>query len=354
MLGFDPRAARATWTVVLVGTALYVCYAIRETLVIFTIAILLAYLLTPLVNLIDRRMPTRSRTPALAIAYLLLVGFAVLFGAEVGTRVADQASALAAKAPEWLSKWEQQPSNSSLPRPVRSIKDRFQGALRAQLKQHENDIISRLPTAGLKVLSIAPKLIFLIVVPILSFFLLKDGRKIRDHLIELFDEGPQRQLLKEVLADLHVLLLQYMRALLFLSAAVFITFSIFFSILGLPYGILLATVAFLFEFIPLAGPLSAAGIILLVAGFSGFSHMFALVIFLAAYRIVQDYVLSPHLMSTGVEVHPLLVIFGVFAGGEVGGIAGIFLSVPVLATLRVVYRRIRAARTREELSALSA
>jgi predicted PurR-regulated permease PerM len=45
-------------------------------------------------------------------------------------------------------------------------------------------------------------------------------------------------------------------------------------------------------------------------------------------------------MSRGVELHPLLVIFGVFAGGEIGGVAGIFLSIPTLALIRVLYHRL--------------
>jgi predicted PurR-regulated permease PerM len=68
-------------------------------------------------------------------------------------------------------------------------------------------------------------------------------------------------------------------------------------------------------------------------------------IFLLAYRMFQDYVLSPYLMGSGVELHPLLVLFGVFAGAEVAGIPGTFLSVPVIALIRIVYIRIRKART---------
>ena len=56
----------------------------------------------------------------------------------------------------------------------------------------------------------------------------------------------------------------------------------------------------------------------------------------------QDYVLSPHLMGQGVELHPLLVLFGVFGGAEVAGVAGSFLSVPVLAMARILYLRIAA------------
>ena len=71
--------------------------------------------------------------------------------------------------------------------------------------------------------------------------------------------------------------------------------------------------------------------------------------FLGAYRIFQDYVLSPHLMSAGMELHPLLVIFGVFAGEQIAGVSGAFLSVPVMAVLRMIYARVERGRVRKEI-----
>jgi predicted PurR-regulated permease PerM len=63
-------------------------------------------------------------------------------------------------------------------------------------------------------------------------------------------------------------------------------------------------------------------------------------VFLVAFRFFQDYVVSPHLLSTGMKLHPLLIIFGVLAGASIAGVAGSFLSVPVLAALRIVYRQL--------------
>jgi predicted PurR-regulated permease PerM len=107
--------------------------------------------------------------------------------------------------------------------------------------------------------------------------------------------------------------------------------------------------AFTLEFIPLVGPLSAAVIIIAVSVVSGYAHVLWVVIFLGLYRLFQDYVLSPKLMSKGVELHPLMIIFGVFAGGEIGGVAGIFLSVPVLALVRLLYHRARKMRASRRL-----
>ena len=79
------------------------------------------------------------------------------------------------------------------------------------------------------------------------------------------DEGPRRALLDDVLADIHLLLAHYMRALVLLSLGTFTAYSIFFSIMGVPYGILLGVLGGLLEFIPMLGPLAAGLTILLVA-----------------------------------------------------------------------------------------
>ena len=150
-------------------------------------------------------------------------------------------------------------------------------------------------------------------------------------------------MIQDIAADVHLLLAQYMRALVVLAATAFVAYASFFSAIGVPYGILLAAIAFPLEFIPMVGPLASAVIILMVAGLSGFHHLLWILIFLAVFRVFQDYVLSPHLLSAGTELHPLVVIFGVLTGGQIAGITGSFLSVPVLATLRIVYRQLKEA-----------
>jgi predicted PurR-regulated permease PerM len=85
----------------------------------------------------------------------------------------------------------------------------------------------------------------------------------------------------------------------------------------------------------------AAVTIISVALLMGFPHWLAIIVFLGIWRLVQDYVTSPRIMGQSMELHPLAAIFGVMAGGEVAGILGIFLSIPVMASLRIVFRRWR-------------
>src|SRR5436305_7235619 len=91
MLGIDRKAARYTWTAAAVLLLLWLIYQVRSTLFVFTLAVLFAYLLSPLVNLLDRFLPTRTRTAALALSYVIFVAAVVLIGIKIGSTVADQA-----------------------------------------------------------------------------------------------------------------------------------------------------------------------------------------------------------------------------------------------------------------------
>jgi len=349
LLGIDRRAASYAWTAALILLLICAVYLIRETLIVFVIALLLAYLLYPLMDLIDQHLTSKTRTPALAMKFVLVIGIVAIFGTFIGSVVADQASNLAKEAPVFLDRIRQNPAPG--PQGVRTLKSQISGAIEAQLRQHYGDIASAVPRLSLRVLSASRNLIYIIIIPILSFLILRDGRSIRDGFIEMLDSGQEAA--RETLADVHTLLLQYMRALLFLCCATFVSFSIVLSLMGVPYSIFLAAIAFPLEFVPLVGPLSAAVIIIAVSAVTGYTHLVWLIAFLAIYRMFQDYVLSPHLMSKGVELHPLMIIFGVFAGGDLGGVAGIFLSVPVLALVRLLHHHLRKVQTARRLHSIA-
>ena len=342
MLGFDARAARWTWTAAVVLLALWLIYLLRSALFLFILAVLFAYLLAPLVNVIDRLLPgKRSRTAALALAYVLVVGLVVLGATLIGSRVVQEANLLAKTFPNTFRGWEA------------AFQDKVPDSMKDDINNHVNEIVASIPRFGLKFLALLGNLIYVVIIPILAFLCLKDGPLMKAHIMSLMEAGPQRQLLDNILADMDLVLAHYMRALVLLCAISFACYSIFLAILGVQYGILLGVLGGLLEFIPVVGPLSAGLMVLLVGGAAS-GHWIALLIFLVVFRMFQDYVVSPHLMGQGVELHPLLVLFGVFAGAELAGVAGSFLSVPVFALARVLYRRVYQARQQAQAAKLAA
>jgi predicted PurR-regulated permease PerM len=340
MTGFDARAARAAWTVFVLGLGIYLAYVIRRTILIFIAAVLFAYLLSPLVDLVDRLFPReRSRNISLAVVYLILLAVLVSLGGLMGSTIAEQAANLAKKFPDLVEHFNQ-PSTWPLPKWLESRRSELVTVVQSQLAAHSKDFISVGQKAGLEILKVVADVPFLVLVPILSFFILKDGARLRRQALDEWTHGQTRELLAEILRDVHVLMLQYMRAIVILCVLTFVAYMIFFLVMGVPYALLLAAIGGSLEFIPFLGPLSAAVIIILVSLFSGYTNVLWLVLFFLAWRMCQDYVVSPYLMSEGIELHPLLVILGILAGEQIGGIPGMFLSIPVLAILRVLVLRL--------------
>ncbi|MGH9672228.1 MAG: AI-2E family transporter [Bryobacteraceae bacterium] len=343
MLGIDGRAARVTWTIVLIVTALVVTFLIRRTLLIFIIALLLAYLLSPLVNLVDRSASRRlPRNLSLAVVYLgliALVGFGLF---TLGARIAEEAASLAQRLPQYL-KDPRTFTQIPLPEWAEPYRKSALDSLGAQLEESAREILPMLGRTGQTILHAFGSLVFIILVPILSFFFLKDSRQIRQTILDQFSDNARRAV-DGLLADVHVMLAQFMRALVMLSLLTLVVYWIYFSITGVPHALLLAGIAGVLEFIPVAGPLTASIVILVVSGFAGYPHLVWILIFLIAFRLFQDYVVQPYLLGAGVELSPAAVIFGVLAGEQIAGVMGMFLSIPALATLRVIYVRFRRSR----------
>jgi len=342
-LGVDGRALAAAWTVFLFALAVVLVYLVRQTLMLFALAVFLAHLISPAVDLLERYSPQRrrSRTAALGIVYLLILAAAVAVLIPIGSIIGEQAANLAARLPAAI----QQDPLAHLPLPswLEEVRPRLTELLRARMEELGQNVLPMLSSAGARILSGLGNLFSLILIPILSFFIVKDGPVIRNSLIEAAPAS-HRTLAEEILNDIHFLLIRYIRALVLLAAATFVSHSVVLSLMGVPYSILLAGLAAVLEFIPILGPLTAAAILLTVSAFAGYGHLLWIGVFLAAWRLFQDYVLSPFLMSSGVAIHPVMVLFGVLAGEQVAGIPGMFFSVPVMAALRVILLRVRQTR----------
>jgi predicted PurR-regulated permease PerM len=345
MLGIDPRAARYAWTVFLVALAVATAYAVRETLVIFMIAVFFAYLIMPLVALVQRFTPRKiSPNISLGIVYLILIGGIVALSVTVGSAIVDEANNLATRLPDLL-KNRQWIDKLPLPSWLEPVRARISQTLQAELDNGGKDVLPYVKSLGGQIVSGARYLIYIVLIPILAFFFLKDGTKIRQDVVESLADGERRSMIAEILDDINRLLGQYIRALVLLAVSSFIAHSVFLSVTGAQYGILLSGIAAIGEFLPVVGSAGSGAIILLVTGLSGYDHLAAFAIFWIVFRVFQDYVVSPYLMGKGVEMNPLLVLFGVLAGEQIAGVTGMFFSVPVIATLRVLFVRLKRART---------
>jgi predicted PurR-regulated permease PerM len=338
LLGLDQRVLKAVWTVFLFALAIVLIYSIRNALITFTLAIFLALLLSPLVSFVDHFTSVRiPRTVALMVVYVLLISAfaAALIG--VVSAVATDARSLSGTLPDALR--GDPLGGLPLPAWLDPMRERLGLWLRDRLDELGKNALSLTGEALRQLATGLGAAVSVIVVPILAFFFIKDGKALRDGFIHSVPRKHQF-LLHEILHDLHRLLSQYLRALVILAIVAFVFYAVFLGATGAPYAVLLAGIAATLEFIPAVGPFVAMLLIAGVGLFSGYTHWILLIAFFAVYRLGQDYVLQPMLLSAGMRIHPLLIIFGVLAGGELGGIPGIFFSIPLMAALRLIFLRL--------------
>ena len=344
MFYLDARAARVTWTVLAIALLVALAYVLRHVLLLLVFSTFVAYLISPIVRQVQRWSPfARRRALAIGVVYLLL-GLALAgAGIGMGPRVTREVTGFAEKVPD-ISR---QLRSGEILSPVLRERGWEYARIReveVAVGNHAHQIIDYTQQAIAGLLQWLVGAWVVVLVPIFAFFILRDAEGIVAAIGGQIENHQHRQLLRDISEDVHRLLGDYVRALILLAVLTFVVWTGAFLVAGVPYGIVLAAIAGGLEFIPLLGPLAAGVIVVSVALFSGYPHPWLLLAFVLVWRGVQDYVASPLIMGRGVEVHAAVVVLGVIVGGEIGGPAGMFLSIPVIAALRIVWRRVRALR----------
>ena len=334
----DSRTSRVIFTVLLFALGLGFLYAARQSLILFLFAIFFAYLINPAVERLQNLVRGRGR--AIALIYVLLLTGLALLVFFVGPRVTRQAARLGEAWPELTEKVRSGQIAIDIGQ-QRGWSAATQTRLQDLLKNHSQELVVLAQRIGVRAAETAKNIWVLFLVPILAAFFLRDVGIFNEVLVSLVQSRAQRELLQDVLRDLNQMLAQFIRAQLTLAGLSLLAYTSALGILRVPYAMVLGTAGGVLEFIPIVGPLVAGIAMVLVAVLAGYSYWPLLLLFLVVWRLLIDYVIAPRVMGGSVQLHPLAVLFGVLAGGEIAGILGVYLSIPVMASLRIVWRRWR-------------
>jgi predicted PurR-regulated permease PerM len=334
----DSRTTRVLFTASLFALGLGFLYVARQTLILFLFAIFFAYLINPAVERLQK--PLRSRGRAIAVIYLLLLTGLILLVFFVGPRVTRQAARLGESWPELTAKVSSGQIAVDIGK-QRGWSQATQVRMQEVLKNHSQELLVIAQRIGVRVAETAKEVWVLFIVPILAVFFLMDAGNFNEVLVSLVQSRSQREFLQDVFRDLNQMLAQFIRAQLTLAGLSLVVYSSFLGIMRVPYAMVLGTAGGVLEFVPVVGPLVAGIAMVVVAVLVGYQYWPLLLLFLVIWRLIQDYVISPRVMGGSVQLHPLAALFGVLAGGEIAGVLGVYLSIPVMASLRIVWRRWR-------------
>jgi len=332
----DRRTASVLLTILLFALALAIVYVARTVIVIFAFSILFAYLINPIVRFLQRHSLffRNLRGPHVLEAYLAIIVVAVLLSHGLVPAFRKNAGRILSAIPVLTN----QVSSGEIANNFGSNlgwADERADQIRVFLARHRSNIERALAEME----QAAPAAVAgILVIPILAIFFLSDGEKLADQIIHLVATKENHGALESLADELHVMLQRYIRAKVILGGLSLLYCSIAMLVLGFPNAIALGILAGILEFIPVAGWITAAATIVTV-GVLTHSHWIWMLTLLGVWRILMDYGIAPRVMGHELEIHPLLAIFTLMVGGAVGGIVGIYLSVPLVAALLVIYRR---------------
>jgi len=356
------RAAQASQTrvvlqilFIIIGVAVvfWALHRLASVVLVLIVASLFAYVIAPLVQLAGRpirvagRRRHLSRAAAIALVYVLMAGGVSGGVALLLPSATEQVNDMVTRAPAyaqsilaWEHGWSRYYERLRIPLELRqSIDQSVQAAGEAAVGSIRGSFL-----ALVGALSYLP---WLLLIPILAFFLLKDAATLRRLLVKALPHHGQLRG-HRLFEDLNATLAAYTRAQLLACVLVGSLCGVGFAVLGIPYPVLLGVLAGVLEFIPLIGPLVLAT----VAAVVGALHAPMLAVwalgFLGILRLVEDYVIYPRLIRRGIQLHPLAVILAVLAGAQLDGVAGMFLAVPTMAIASVAYRHWLEWRTRND------
>ncbi len=331
------NAETRRWILVgLIIAAAFVLYWIRDTLPVLILALLLAYLLNPLVVFLEQRLRT-SRLLATALVYLALIA---LIGAAVLTLIPmifRQIAGVARDLDHILSQLDAALGQLPL---LDALGVRVDvSAIAEQLRAEMTTIAAVIPRL---VLRAASGIFTTIVVLVLSFYLLKDsemiGRNI-DNAVPMDYRDEWRRLQ----AELAGIWSSFLRGQILLALIIGTVTTLVLAALGVRNALFLGLLAGILEVVPTIGPIIAAIPAILIAFFQGSSlwaiesTTFAAIVIIAYILIQQleNHLVVPSVLGSSVNLPPVVILFGALAGASLAGVLGIFLAAPVLATARL-------------------
>ncbi len=295
----------------------------------------LAYLLKPVVD--------RLRGMGLGHVPAILATFVLVFGALIFVIVS-----LAPSVVEQVTELSRQVSLEALSDTVRALERRLvealpfyqEGALVASLREVSETLFrdEGLTSTMGSVMGLFTGILYAtIAIPFVSFFLLKDGTQLRHRALALV---PNRyfEITLAIIAKVEASLGRYLRALVIQCSAVAVVAFVLLYLAGLNYALAVGIFAGLANSIPYFGPFVGfvAGSLVGIAQTGDFSMVPSILVAMALTQLADNILFQPLIFSKAAQAHPLVILFVVLIGAQLGGLVGMLVAIPVATTLRVV------------------
>jgi predicted PurR-regulated permease PerM len=349
--GASPSQVMRTVAIALLTTAVvlgafFLLWQVRTFIGWFVIALFLAAVLNPAVNWLERRFRLINRPLAIAITYLgVLVALLLVVGIFLPV-LTDQINGFikfvttAANAPEGPTEYIRGLAKQN---GLGGFVQRFDDQLDELRKQLGGVLQNLLSSSGQIVISFAGMIAALATVLTLTFFLLLGSERYVNAGVGLFPERHQ-PLVRRILGQSAGAISGYITGNLAISVICGITTFIVLLLLGMPYAAPLALLGAVLDLIPLVGATLGGALLVIVGLFVEPWKAIVLLVFVLVYQQVESNFLQPLVYSKAVQLNGLVILIALLVGGQLLGIPGALLAIPVAEIIRIVVTELVAYR----------
>lgn len=306
----------------------------------FIISCLIAYLLYPIIEKL--RDHNINRTFAILFIYIIFFGGTIYLVYHVYPNAIAQLQDFSEHLPQLFTMYEEIINNlyvstSFLPEVVHDKMDIFFTRMETSIEQ----VVERFVGGFTKIYEL---IVILTVIPVLVFYFLKDYNKIKTY-IKKFIPIKYQQVSSELFHAIDHSLGSYIRGQLLISLSVSLMTWVIFQFLGMKYTILLAIIMGITNFIPYFGPIiGAVPAVAIALTISSKLVVFVLIAVLGV-QLIENNLISPFIMGKSINIHPIAIIFALLLGGQLKGILGMLLAVPLLTILKDIITHIYRLRS---------
>jgi predicted PurR-regulated permease PerM len=321
----------------LIGIA-NILYMGSSILIPVLMAFLIAVLLLPIVHFLNSKLRfpnVLSSSIAVMLFVSIIIGIFVFLSYEI-SYIADDFAAIRRNIDLFIVDIQQY------------IKANFHISLWEQRKYIEDvtqDSVKKgKDTIGTALISVTDTILDLTLIPIYTFLILLYRTHFILFLAKLFKKEYHANL-QEILTQIKASVRSYLSGLIFEMIAVSALTSLGLYFIGVKYAILLGVITGILNLVPYVGILVAGGLTILASltGTPEFSLISGVVIVNIVVQIIDNNILVPLIINTKVQINAFVSIVGIIIGGQIGGIAGMFLAIPLLAILKIIFDRIESA-----------
>lgn len=297
----------------------------------FLIACFIAYLLYPLINWLEQYK--LHKVLAILLIYILIIGGLTYLVYRVYPALIQQLRDLNEHLPQFIAMYEDTiyniyESTSFLPEAVHDQIDQ----VILKVETYLENIVGKLIGGFTKVFDV---IILITVIPVLTFYFLKDYENIKKYFKRFIPQG-HRTRVSQTIGAIDERLGSYIRGQLFVCSLVSLMTLIVFYLLGIEYALLLAIIMGVTNIIPYFGPIiGAIPAIAITITVSPKLAIFVLITILVV-QIVESNFISPYIVGKSINIHPVAIIFALLLGGQLQGVIGMILAVPILTILKEI------------------